>query len=93
MVSASGAAFSWAGNSRENRLTSFANDPVADPTGEAIYLRDDDSHEVWGAKRPHCHGGRTADGGDSNAPASPATSTRSPAWLIDWRCSSPLTRQ
>ena len=49
MVSASGSAFTWAGNSRENRLTPFANDPVADPTGEAIYLRDDESGAVWGA--------------------------------------------
>jgi cyclic beta-1,2-glucan glucanotransferase len=49
MVSASGSAFTWAGNSRENRLTPFANDPVSDPSGEAIYLRDDDSGEVWGA--------------------------------------------
>ena len=49
MVSASGSAFTWAGNSRENRLTPFANDPIADPTGEAIYLRDEDSGEVWGA--------------------------------------------
>jgi cyclic beta-1,2-glucan synthetase len=49
MVSASGSGFTWAGNSRENRLTPFANDPVADPTGEAIYLRDEDSGEVWGA--------------------------------------------
>ena len=43
MVSSSGAAFTWAGNSRENRLTPFANDPVTDPTGEAIYLRDEES--------------------------------------------------
>jgi cyclic beta-1,2-glucan synthetase len=49
MVSASGSAFTWAGNSRENRLTPFANDPISDPTGEAIYLRDEDSGEVWGA--------------------------------------------
>jgi cyclic beta-1,2-glucan synthetase len=49
IVSASGSAFTWAGNSRENRLTPFANDPVADPTGEAIYLRDEDSGDVWGA--------------------------------------------
>jgi cyclic beta-1,2-glucan synthetase len=49
MVSSSGSGFTWAGNSRENRLTPFANDPVADPTGEAIYLRDEDSGEVWGA--------------------------------------------
>ncbi len=49
MVTASGAAFTWAGNSRENRLTPFDNDPVTDPTGEAIYLRDDESGVVWGA--------------------------------------------
>ncbi len=49
MVSASGAGFSWAGNSRENRLTPFANDPITDPTGEAIFLRDEESGEVWGA--------------------------------------------
>jgi cyclic beta-1,2-glucan synthetase len=49
IVSASGSAFTWAGNSRENRLTPFANDPLTDPTGEAIYLRDDDSGHVWGA--------------------------------------------
>jgi cyclic beta-1,2-glucan synthetase len=49
MVSASGSAFTWAINSRENRLTPFANDPVGDPTAEAIYIRDEDSGEVWGA--------------------------------------------
>ena len=49
LISASGAAFTWCGNSRENRVTPFANDPVGDPTAEAIYLRDDDSDEVWGA--------------------------------------------
>ena len=41
VLSASGAAFTWAGNSRENRLTPFANDPISDPTGEAIFLRDE----------------------------------------------------
>jgi cellobiose phosphorylase len=49
IVTSSGAAFTWAGNSRENRLTPFANDPISDPTGEVIYLRDEDSGEVWGA--------------------------------------------
>ena len=49
IVTASGSAFTWAGNSRENRLTPFANDPLSDPTGEAIYLRDEDSGAVWGA--------------------------------------------
>jgi cyclic beta-1,2-glucan synthetase len=49
LVSASGAAFTWAENSRENRLTPFANDPVCDPTGEAVLLRDEDDGTVWGA--------------------------------------------
>ena len=49
MVTASGASFTWAENSREHRLTPFANDPIADPTAEAIYLRDDDSGDVWAA--------------------------------------------
>src|SRR6185295_14938399 len=49
IVTSSGAAFSWAANSRENRLTPFANDPVSDPTGEAIFLRDNDSGAVWSA--------------------------------------------
>ncbi|MEQ1731358.1 MAG: carbohydrate-binding protein, partial [Vicinamibacterales bacterium] len=49
IVSQSGAAFTWAGNSRENRLTPFANDPLSDPTGEALYLRDDSTGAVWGA--------------------------------------------
>jgi cyclic beta-1,2-glucan synthetase len=49
IVTASGSAFTWSENSRENRLTPFANDPVSDPTGEAVYLRDDDSGAVWGA--------------------------------------------
>ena len=47
LVTASGAAHTWAGNSRENRLTSFANDPVSDSSGEAIFVRDDDSGAVW----------------------------------------------
>jgi cyclic beta-1,2-glucan synthetase len=49
VVTASGAAFTWAENSRENRLTPFANDPVTDPTAEAIYLRDDEDGRAWTA--------------------------------------------
>ena len=49
LVTASGASFTWSGNSRQNRLTPFANDPTADPTAEAIFVRDDETGEVWGA--------------------------------------------
>ena len=48
IVSSSGSAFTWADNSRENRLTPFANDPLTDPTGEALFVRDEDSGAVWG---------------------------------------------
>jgi cyclic beta-1,2-glucan synthetase len=47
-VSESGSGYSWSGNSRENQLTPWSNDPVGDPTGEAIYVRDDDTGELWG---------------------------------------------
>ena len=49
LVTASGAAFTWAVNSREHRLTPFDNDPIAEGTSEAIYLRDDETGETWGA--------------------------------------------
>jgi cyclic beta-1,2-glucan synthetase len=49
IVSSAGSAFTWAGNSRENRLTSFANDPLTDPTGEAFFLRDEETGAAWGA--------------------------------------------
>ncbi|HUU36041.1 MAG TPA: glucoamylase family protein, partial [Vicinamibacterales bacterium] len=47
VITASGAAHTWCGNSRENRLTPFANDPVSDPTSEALYVRDDATGECW----------------------------------------------
>ena len=47
VVTASGSAHTWSGNSRENRLTPFANDPVSDPTAEAIFVRDDETGEAW----------------------------------------------
>jgi cyclic beta-1,2-glucan synthetase len=47
LVSASGSAHTWAENSRENRLTPFANDPVTDPTAEALFVRDEDGGDVW----------------------------------------------
>jgi len=49
VVGATGAAWTWAGNSRENRLTPFGNDPVGEFGGEALYLRDEDLRVVWGA--------------------------------------------
>ena len=47
IVTAAGAAHTWSGNSRENRLTPFANDPVSDPSAEALFIRDDETGAAW----------------------------------------------
>jgi cyclic beta-1,2-glucan synthetase len=47
LVSESGAGYTWSANSRENRLTPWSNDPVADPHGEALYLRDEEAGVFW----------------------------------------------
>ncbi|WP_223427175.1 GH36-type glycosyl hydrolase domain-containing protein [Tateyamaria pelophila] len=46
-VSAEGSGHIWSENSRENQITPWSNDPVADPAGEAIYLQDLDTNQVW----------------------------------------------
>jgi cyclic beta-1,2-glucan synthetase len=49
VVSERGAGFSWAGNSYFYRLTPWHNDPVSDPPPEVLYLRDEETGELWGA--------------------------------------------
>ncbi|HEY4263708.1 MAG TPA: glucoamylase family protein [Micropepsaceae bacterium] len=46
-VSTDGSGFTWSVNSQQNRLTPWSNDPVGDPPGETIFLRDEDSGELW----------------------------------------------
>jgi len=47
LVSEAGMAYSWSLNSAENRLTPWSNDPVMDRPGEALYLRDEETAQVW----------------------------------------------
>lgn len=47
LVSETGAGYTWAVNSGENRLSPWQNDPVSDPPGEVLYLRDEETAEVW----------------------------------------------
>jgi N,N'-diacetylchitobiose phosphorylase len=47
LISESGAGSTWSRNSREHRLTPWYNDPVTDPYGEALYLRDEDRRRFW----------------------------------------------
>jgi len=47
VVTESGSAYTWAENAHACRLTPWHNDPVEDAAGEAIYLRDEASGQVW----------------------------------------------
>ena len=42
-----GGGYTWSINSRENQITPWSNDPVSDRSGEALYLRDDDTGDLW----------------------------------------------
>ena len=47
VVSESGAAYTWVENSHEFRLTPWSDDPVQDTTGEAFYIRDEQTGQFW----------------------------------------------
>lgn len=56
VVSDSSAGYSWAENAHEFRLTPWHNDPVGDASGEAFYLRDEDTGQVWSPMALPCRG-------------------------------------
>ncbi|QKE39681.2 MAG: cyclic beta 1-2 glucan synthetase [Ferrovum myxofaciens] len=47
VLSESGVAYTWSENAHEFRLTPWYNDPVGDLSGEALYLRDEESGYFW----------------------------------------------
>jgi len=47
LASETGAGCTWSQNSREHRLTPWANDPVLDSHGEALYIRDEATGDFW----------------------------------------------
>jgi cyclic beta-1,2-glucan synthetase len=47
VVTESGGAYTWAENSHEFRLTPWNNDAVQDTSGEACYIRDEQTGEYW----------------------------------------------
>jgi cyclic beta-1,2-glucan synthetase len=47
LTSELGTGYTWWRNSRECKLTPWSNDPVLDPPGEACFLRDEESGELW----------------------------------------------
>ena len=47
VVSESGSAYTWCQNAHEFRLSPWNNDPVSDASGEALYLRDEETAYFW----------------------------------------------
>jgi cellobiose phosphorylase len=47
VISEGGSAYTWTENAHELRLTSWSNDPVSDTSGEAFYIRDEESGQFW----------------------------------------------
>ncbi len=47
VVSESGSAYTWALNAHEFRLTTWHDDPVSDASGEAWYVRDEETGQFW----------------------------------------------
>lgn len=47
VVSESGSAYTWVDNAHEFRLTTWHNDPLSDSSGEALYIRDEDTGAFW----------------------------------------------
>jgi len=47
VVSEAGSVYTWSENSHEFRLTPWYNDPVSGISGEAVYIRDEETGRVW----------------------------------------------
>jgi len=47
LITESGSGYTWFENSRENKITTWSNDPVSDPPSEIIYLRDENTGEIF----------------------------------------------
>ena len=57
LVSERGASFTWFANSQRHRLTPWSNDAICDPSGEIVYVRDDEDGTTWTATpEPASHG-------------------------------------
>ncbi len=49
LVTELGTGYTWGKNAREFKLTPWSNDPILDPPGECLYLRDLDTQKLWSA--------------------------------------------
>jgi cyclic beta-1,2-glucan synthetase len=56
VISESGPGYTWSENAHEFRLTPWANDAVSEASGEAFYLRDEESGQFWSPTPMPCGG-------------------------------------
>ncbi len=55
VVTESGSAYTWVENAHEFRLTTWHNDPISDSSGEAHYIRDEETGVFWSpTPLPNC---------------------------------------
>jgi cyclic beta-1,2-glucan synthetase len=47
LMSADGTGSTWSRNAQQNQITPWCNDPVANAPADAVYLRDEESGELW----------------------------------------------
>ena len=47
VISECGGAYTWGENSQQFRLSPWYNDPVSDSSGEAMYIRDEETGQFW----------------------------------------------
>ena len=47
VISENGSSYTWSENAHEFRLTPWMNDPVQDLSGEALYIRDEETGRFW----------------------------------------------
>jgi cyclic beta-1,2-glucan synthetase len=47
VISESGGTYTWVDNAHEFRLTPWHNDPLCDTSGEAFYIRDEETGQFW----------------------------------------------
>ena len=92
VVSESGPGYTWSENAHEFRLTPWHNDPVSDASGEAFYLRDEESGEFLVADAAALRRRRRA---TSRATASATASSSTPRTASAPSCAStwPSTRR
>ncbi|HEY5861953.1 MAG TPA: glucoamylase family protein, partial [Casimicrobiaceae bacterium] len=54
VVSESGLGYTWSTNAHLFRLTPWHNDPVSEPSGEVLYLRDEETGRFWSPASSPC---------------------------------------